>query len=44
MPAGVENLISLVECAAITVVHDIKFFLQAKSTFFGDWVMGRGPL
>ena len=44
MPTGVENLISLIQCASLTVVHYIKLFLQAKSAFFGDWVMGLGAL
>ena len=39
VPTGVENLISLIKCAAFTVVHNGKLFLQAQLAFFGDWVM-----
>ena len=44
VPTGVENLISLIKCDALTVVHNVKLFLQANSIFLGDWVMGWDPL
>ena len=36
--AGVKNFMSLVQCAAITVVHDVVFFFETHPTFSCDRV------
>ena len=40
MSAGINYFLSLVERAAISVVHDLEFLFQTNSAFSCDWVEG----
>ena len=44
VPAGVENLIPLIQGAFGWMVHNVKFFFKAEKAFFGGGIVRGCPI